>query len=172
MMIRVGEAYWAKTAVIVGDVSMSAGVNVWFGSIIRGDVGSIRLGRDVNIQDGCILHTDHGEVLEIDSGVVVGHGAIVHGARIGSDSLIGMRACLLSGSRVGPECIIAAGSLVPENFEVPARSVVMGTPGRIVRQVSNEEVARIRETCRRYRDLAERYFCGEIHQLNQESSNG
>lgn len=162
MMFPVGEAFLAATAVVLGDVLLSSGVNVWFGSVIRGDVGTIRLGPDVNIQDGCILHTDHDETLEIESGVVIGHGAIVHGAKVGADSLIGMRACLLSRSCIGRECIVAAGTLIPEGMDVPPRSVVMGTPGRIVRRVEDAEVERIRATCRRYRELAERYVRGEF----------
>lgn len=162
MMFQVGDAFLAGTAIVLGDVVLSPGVNIWFGSVIRGDVGSIYLGPNVNIQDGCIVHTDHDETLEVESGVVVGHGAILHGAKVGVDSLIGMRACLLSRSRVGPECIIAAGTLIPEGAEIPPRSLVMGIPGRVVRSVEDDEVAQIRATCRRYRELAERYVRGEI----------
>jgi carbonic anhydrase/acetyltransferase-like protein (isoleucine patch superfamily) len=165
MMYQTGQVYVASNAVVYGDVILAPGVNIWFGSIIRGDVGTIQLGPGVNVQDGCILHTDHDESLCIEDEVVIGHAAVVHGRRIGARSLIGMRASVLSRSEIGPECIIAAGALIPEGMIVPPRSVVMGIPGKIIRTVRDEEVVHTRQTCQRYRDLAARYARQEIQAL-------
>src|SRR6516164_4214654 len=106
--------YVAHNAIITGDVILAAGVNIWYGAIVRGDLSRITFGPRVNIQDGTIVHTDHDAPQSIEEGVVVGHGAILHGRRIGRDSLIGIGARLLSGCEVGEECLIAAGALVTE----------------------------------------------------------
>src|SRR5437588_7730297 len=106
--------YVAPGAVVTGDVVLSAGVNVWFGSVLRADLARITLGPRVNLQDGCIVHTDHGEPQLIEEGVVVGHGAMLHGRLIGKDTLVGMGAILLSGCEIGAECLIAAGTLISE----------------------------------------------------------
>src|SRR5436190_15382913 len=98
--------YIASSAVVTGDVVLSAGVNIWYGSVLRGDLAQITLGPRVNIQDGCIVHTDHGSPMTLEEGVVIGHRVVLHGARIGRDSLVGMGAMLLSGSEVGEECLI------------------------------------------------------------------
>ncbi len=152
--------YVAPGAVVVGDVVLSPGVNIWFSSVIRGDLARITLGARVNIQDGCVVHTDHDTPLDVADGVVVGHGAVLHGRSIGPDSLIGIGARLLSGSEVGPECIIAAGAVVTEGRRIPARSVVMGMPGRVVREITVEELERTRQICAHYLEMAQRYARG------------
>jgi carbonic anhydrase/acetyltransferase-like protein (isoleucine patch superfamily) len=152
--------YIASTAVVRGDVVLSPGVNVWFNCVIRGDLARITLGPRVNIQDGSIVHTDYDAPLDIEEGVVVGHGAILHGKRIGRGSLIGMGAKLLSGSDIGQDCLIAAGSLVTEGRRIPDRSVVMGMPGKVVREITDAELARTREINAHYLELAQRYARG------------
>src|SRR5712692_4960615 len=152
--------YVAPGAVITGDVVMAAGVNIWFATVIRGDLARITLGPRVNIQDGCVVHTDYDASLEIEEGVVVGHGAILHGRRIGRETLIGMGARLLSGCEIGEECLIAAGSLVTEGRRMPARSVVMGVPGKIVREITAEELERTRSICAHYLEMAQGYARG------------
>jgi carbonic anhydrase/acetyltransferase-like protein (isoleucine patch superfamily) len=149
--------YIAPGAVVTGDVVISAGVNVWFGTVIRGDLARITLGPRVNIQDGCVVHTDFEEAQIIEEGVVVGHGAILHGKRIGRDSLIGIGARLLSGSEIGERCLIAAGSVVTEGRRIPDGSVVMGIPGKIVRQVTAEDLQRTQDICAHYLEMAQRY---------------
>src|SRR5438045_180562 len=114
----------APGVVVTGDVVMSPGVNLWYGTVIRGDLARITLGPRVNIQDGCIVHTDHGDPQTIEEGVVVGHRAVLHGQSIGRDTLVGIGAILLSGCEIGPECLIAAGSLVTERRRTPARARV------------------------------------------------
>jgi carbonic anhydrase/acetyltransferase-like protein (isoleucine patch superfamily) len=152
--------YIAGNAVVRGDVVLSAGVNIWFGVVIRGDLAQIKLGPRVNVQDGSIVHTDYDAPLEIEEGVVIGHAAVVHGRKVGRGSLIGMGAKLLSGSEIGQDCLIAAGTVVTENRRIPDRSVVMGIPGKVVREVTAAELERTRDICVHYLELAQRYARG------------
>ena len=157
-------AYLADGVVVTGDVLLDAGTNLWYGVVIRGDLARVQLGEAVNIQDGCILHTDDGVSLTIGSGVVAGHAAVLHGSVVGQDTLLGIGCRLLSGSDVGPECIIAAGSVVAEGSKIPPRSVVMGIPGRVMRSTTVDEVAKTRAINARYLELARRYAEGRIEQ--------
>lgn len=156
-MQAIQDYYVAPGVVVTGNVVLNAGVNLWFGTVIRGDLARISLGPRVNIQDGCVIHTDFEEPLVIEEGVVVGHGAILHGKRIGRDSLIGIGARLLSGSEVGERCLIAAGAVVTEGRRIPDGSVVMGIPGKVVRQITEEELQRTHDICAHYLEMAQRY---------------
>lgn len=155
MMRRVAGAYVADTARVIGDVTLGEGVSVWFGTVVRGDVGPVRIGRDTNLQDGVIVHCDHGVPNVIGERVSVGHAAVVHGAEVGDGSLIGIGAKLLSGSRIGKRCLIAAGAVVPPGLVVPDDHVVMGLPGRVVRETRPSERKYLAEIPPRYRALAE-----------------
>lgn len=157
--------FLAPTATVTGAVTCAEGVNIWFGCVIRGDVAPIALGENVNLQDGVIVHADHDAPHVVESGVVVGHAAVLHGVRIGSDTLVGIGAKLLSGTDVGPECVIAAGAVLVPGMVVPPRSMVMGVPGRVIRTVAAEEVARTRMLNQWYRELARRYAGGEFPPL-------
>jgi carbonic anhydrase/acetyltransferase-like protein (isoleucine patch superfamily) len=159
-MQQIGDFYVARSATVTGDVVLSAGVNVWFGCVIRGDLARITLGPRVNLQDGCIVHTDYDEPQLIEEGVVVGHGAMLHGRLIGQDTLVGMGAILLSGSEIGPECVIAAGTLITERRRIPPRSLVMGVPGKVVRAVTDEDLRRTLAISAHYLELAQRYARG------------
>lgn len=159
-MQAIHDYYVADNAVIRGDVVLGAGVNVWFGCVVRGDLARITLGPRVNLQDGTIVHTDYDVPLDIEEGVVIGHGAIIHGRRIGQGTLVGMGARLLSGSEIGAECLIAAGALVTEGRRIPDRSVVMGVPGKVVREVTAQELEKTREINAHYLELAQRYARG------------
>ncbi len=159
-MQAIGDYYVAGNAVILGDVVVSRGVNLWFGVVVRGDLARITLGPGVNLQDGVIVHTDRDAPQDIEEGVVAGHGAILHGRRIGADTLVGMGAILLSGSEIGPECLIAAGTLIPENRVIPPRSVVMGVPAKIVREVTSEDLERTRRINSHYQELAHKHATG------------
>jgi len=161
-MRAVNDYYIAHNAVVTGDVVLEAGVNIWYSCVVRGDLACITLKARVNLQDGCIVHTDFGVPLTIEEGVVAGHGAILHGSSIGPNTLIGMGAILLSGSEIGAECLVAAGTLITEGQRIPPRSVVMGTPGRVVREISAEKIARTRMTCTHYLQMAQRYTRGEF----------
>jgi carbonic anhydrase/acetyltransferase-like protein (isoleucine patch superfamily) len=152
--------YVAPNAIVTGDVVLAPGVNIWFGSVIRGDLAQIKLGPRVNIQDGCVLHTDHDAPQEIGEGVVIGHGVVAHGRRIGRETLIGIGARLLSGCEIGEECLIAAGALITEGRRIPARSVVMGMPGKVVREITAEELERTRAIGAHYLEMAQRYARG------------
>jgi carbonic anhydrase/acetyltransferase-like protein (isoleucine patch superfamily) len=154
--------FLASTAIVTGDVTFGSGVNIWYSAVIRGDVAPITLGESVNLQDGVIVHCDFGYPNVIEPGVVAGHAAILHGIRVGANTLVGIGAKLLSGTDIGEECLIGAGALVPPGMKVPPRSVVMGLPGKIVRAVTDEEVARTRIINERYRELAKRYAAGEF----------
>jgi carbonic anhydrase/acetyltransferase-like protein (isoleucine patch superfamily) len=159
-MQAIQDYYIAPTAVIRGDVVLSPGVNIWFGTVVRADLSRITLGPRVNLQDGCIVHSDTDVPLVIEEGVVAGHGAILHGRFIGRDTLIGIGARLLSGCEIGAECLIAAGAVVTEGRRIPPRSVVMGVPGRVVRQITAEELEQTRAICAHYLELAQRYARG------------
>jgi carbonic anhydrase/acetyltransferase-like protein (isoleucine patch superfamily) len=145
---------------VCGDVVLGPGVNIWFGCILRGDLARITLGPRVNIQDGTIVHTDHDEPQTLEEGVVVGHRATLHGRFIGRDTLIGMGAILLSGCEIGAECLIAAGTLITERRRIPPRSVVMGIPGKVVREVTDEDLRRTLDTSAHYLEMAQRYAAG------------
>ena len=138
-MQAIGDFYVAPGAVVTGDVQLSPGVNIWFGSVLRGDLARIRLGPRVNIQDGCIVHTDYDQPQDIAEGVVVGHRAVLHGCTVEDHCLIGMGAILLNNVKVGEGSIIAAGALVPENTVIPARSLYMGVPAQFKRQLTDAE---------------------------------
>jgi carbonic anhydrase/acetyltransferase-like protein (isoleucine patch superfamily) len=159
-MQAIQDFYIAAGAVITGDVHLSPGVNIWYQSVIRGDLARVSLAARVNVQDGCILHTDYDEPLELEEGVVVGHAAVVHGRRVGRDTLVGIGARLLSGCDVGAECLIAAGAVVTEGRRIPPRSVVMGIPGKVVREISAEELERTHRICAHYVEMAQRYARG------------
>ena len=159
-MQAIRDFYVAPGVVVAGDVVLSAGVNLWYGCVLRGDLARITLGPRVNVQDGCILHTDRDQPMDVEEGVVVGHRAVLHGRLIGRDSLIGIGALLLTGCEIGPECVVAAGALVTEKRRIPPRSVVMGVPGRVVREVTDEELRRTQDICTHYLELAQRYVHG------------
>ena len=137
-MLKLGRAWVAEGAVVVGDVKLGEDTNVWFGVVIRGDDAPIEIGARTNVQDGTVVHVDPGARQVIGSGVTIGHGAICHGVKIEDHALIGMGARLLSGSVVGEGAIVGAGTVVPEDYEVPPWTLVVGVPARIVRTLDGE----------------------------------
>src|SRR5688500_5090388 len=139
-----GNFFLAENSTITGDVTIGALASFWFNAVVRGDVAPIRIGRRVNVQDCAVIHCDTDVPNVIEDDVSIGHGAIVHGMFVGQGSLIGMGAKLLGRTRVGRECLIAAGAVVPPGLEVPDRMVVMGVPGRIVRAVTEKELGYMR----------------------------
>jgi carbonic anhydrase/acetyltransferase-like protein (isoleucine patch superfamily) len=145
-----------ESAVLIGDVTLGEGVSVWPGAVLRGDYNSIRVGAGSNLQDNVVVHNDHGHPCEIGRDCVVGHLACVHGCKIGDRVLIGIHAIVLNGAVVGDESIIGAGALVPEGKVIPPRSLVLGTPGKVIRQVSAEELERTLKGAANYRGYAER----------------
>ncbi len=130
----------ADTARVLGNVELHDDVSVWFGAVIRGDFDKITIGKRTNIQEGVIMHLDHGMPINIGEDNVIGHGAIIHGATIGNHNLIGMRATILNGAKIGNGCIIGAHALITENMVVPDGSMVLGMPGKIVKTLPVESV--------------------------------
>lgn len=159
------DVFLAPNAVVCGDVTLGQGVNIWFGAVVRGDVAPIVLGEHVNLQDSVVVHCDAAVPQVIEAGVVVGHAAVLHGKRIGADTLVGIGARILSGCDIGPGCLIGAGAVVAPGTVVPARSVVMGVPGKVVRAVTDAEFQNTRTLSARYRDMARRYAAGEFPRI-------
>lgn len=155
---RRGDAIIADNAVVVGDVRLGKDVGIWFGVTIRGDDSWIEIGEGSNVQDNTVVHVDIDAPLKIGRGVTIGHAAIVHGIEIGDYSLIGMGSMVLGGARIGEYSLIGAGALVKENEVIPPRSVVLGMPGKVVRQVSEDEMEQMRWRARHYVQRAESYL--------------
>jgi carbonic anhydrase/acetyltransferase-like protein (isoleucine patch superfamily) len=155
---RRGAAMVADNAVVVGDVRLGRDVGIWFGVTIRGDDSWIEIGDDTNVQDNTCIHVDIDAPLRIGKGVTIGHGVILHGVEVGEHTLLGMGCIVLGGARIGAYSLIGAGALVKENAVIPPRSVVLGTPGRIVRQVSDEEMEGMRWRARHYVQRARSYL--------------
>ncbi len=145
-----GGAYAAENATLTGAIELGEGVGIWFGSVLRGDDAPIVIGARTNIQDLCIVHPDPEVPMQIGEDVLVGHRCVLHGAAVGERSLIGMGAVLLGGSKIGAESIVAAGTVVRENQVIPSRSLVAGVPGKVLRSVTDEEVAVIVESAAEY----------------------
>lgn len=150
----------APTAVLIGKVRLEAGASVWWGAVLRGDNEWITVGRDSNVQDGCVLHTDPAFPLAIGPEVTVGHSAVLHGCAIGEGSLVGIGAAVLNGAVVGRNCLIAAKALVGEGKHIPDNSLVMGVPGKVVGEVSPEQAERIRAGTAVYAQRWRRYRAG------------
>ena len=143
-------AFIADGAVVLGDVTIGAESSIWFGAVIRGDSEAIRIGRQTNVQDGCILHADEGFPCTLGDRVTLGHGAIVHGATVEDDCLIGMRAVVMNGAKIRKGSIVAVGSVVTEGTEVLPGSIVMGQPAKVRRQTTPRDIARIRHAAEHY----------------------
>lgn len=151
------DAFIASTAVLRGHVSVGPRSSVWFNAILRGDLAPVIIGEDTNVQDGSILHVEIDGPVVLGNRITVGHMAVVHGCTVEDDCLIGIGAKVLSGATVGKQSIIAAGSLVKEGWSVPERSLVMGVPGRIVRQVTDKDLERSRRNWMVYVQYAASY---------------
>jgi carbonic anhydrase/acetyltransferase-like protein (isoleucine patch superfamily) len=153
----------AHNATVIGSVILEPEVSIWFNAIVRGDNDTITIGARSNVQDGSVLHTDEGIPLSIGPGVTVGHLAMLHGCTIGEASLIGLAAVILNRAVIGRECLIGAGALIPEGKVIPDRSLVVGSPGRIIRELTDDEVARLRAGADHYVANARRYLADLVH---------
>jgi carbonic anhydrase/acetyltransferase-like protein (isoleucine patch superfamily) len=154
-------AFIHPLAVIIGDVTLGPRVSVWPTAVIRGDNDRITIGADTNVQDGAVLHVDHGFPLAIGSRVSIGHRAVLHGATVEDDCLIAMGAILLNGVVVGAGSLVGAGAVCREGMRIPPRSVVLGVPGRVAREATSEITARIEQTVVSYLMLKEEYRSGK-----------
>ncbi|MHC4836968.1 MAG: gamma carbonic anhydrase family protein [Planctomycetota bacterium] len=148
----------AEGAMVIGDVTLAEDVSIWFGCVVRGDDAPITIGARTNVQDGTVIHCDTGCPQVIGRDCTIGHRAMLHGVHIGDDVLIGMSATVLGGARIGDGAVVAAGALVKENFEVPPRTLVAGVPARVVREVSEKELAFMRHAIPHYVETARSYL--------------
>ena len=148
-----GDAWIAPTASVIGHVILEPGASVWFGAVLRGDNEPITIGPDSNVQDGAVLHTDPGSPLTLGSGVTVGHKAMMHGCVVGDYSLIGIGAVILNGVRIGKNCIIGANALITEGKVIPDNSLVMGQPGKVVRERDPDQIAVLKMSAEHYLSL-------------------
>lgn len=152
--------YIAPGAHVIGGVELNDNVSVWFNAVIRGDMDTIKIGNDTNIQDGSVLHTDAGVPLELGTGVTVGHKAMLHGCTVGDYSLIGINAVILNGAKIGRGCIIGANALITENMEIPDFSLVVGAPGKIVRTMDEAVLEKLTASANHYVENARRFASG------------
>lgn len=152
-----GDFFIADNATVIGSVILENNASIWFNAVVRGDNDPIWIGENSNIQDGAVLHTDHGSPLTIGKNVTVGHMAMLHGCTIGDGSLIGIGAIILNGAKIGQNCVIGANALVPEGKEIPDGSVVMGSPGKIVKEVSEPQKAMLVMSALHYVENFRRY---------------
>lgn len=143
-------AYVAESASIIGKVVLGAQVSVWFGATLRGDNETMTIGAQSNLQEGCVVHSDHGYPLTVGTGVTVGHQAMLHGCTIGDGSLIGIQAVILNGAKIGKNCLVGAGALVTEGKEFPDNSLIIGSPAKAVRQLSEEQLAALKASAAAY----------------------
>ena len=152
------DAYVAPNATIIGDVHLLGESNIWFGAVLRGDIERITVGRGSNVQDGTIVHTDPNNPCTLGDYVTVGHLAMLHGCNVGDGSLIGIGATLLNGSSVGQNCIVGAHTLITEGTEFPEGVLIMGTPGKVVRELTKDDFLRMRANADRYILRSRRYL--------------
>jgi carbonic anhydrase/acetyltransferase-like protein (isoleucine patch superfamily) len=154
------DAYVADSAQVIGEVSLAADSSVWYGTVIRGDSDRISVGAGSNIQDASVLHADRGFPLTIGERVTVGHQVMLHGCTIGDESLIGIGAIVLNGARIGRHCLVGAGSLVTEGKEFPDGSMILGSPAKVVRSLTPEQIEGLRQSAAHYIENARRHRAG------------
>ena len=150
MIKKVEGATIASTAVVVGDVQLDKGASVWYGAVLRGDRGAIRIGENTNVQDNCVIH----EGTTVGKGCSIGHTAILHGCTVGDNVVVGMGAILLNGAVIGENCLIGAGSVVTGKMNAPAGSLILGNPAKVVKPLSEEQLEYIRQDAELYVELA------------------
>lgn len=158
---RMADSAWvADSAQVMGNVVLGENSSVWFGAVLRGDTETITLGEGSNIQDGSVMHADVGFPLSVGRHVTVGHQVMLHGCTIGDESLIGIGATVLNGAKIGRNCLVGAGSLVTEGKEFPDGSMIIGSPAKVVRSLTPEQIEGLRRSAGHYIDNAMRYRQG------------
>ncbi len=158
---EVAESAWvADSAQVMGKVVLHEDASVWFGTVVRGDTECITIGAGTNVQDASVLHADLGQPLVIGERVTVGHKVMLHGCTVGDESLIGIGAVVLNGAKIGRNCLVGAGSLVTEGKEFPDGSMILGSPARVVRQLTPEQIEGLRQSARSYMANARRFKAG------------
>ena len=158
---RLAEGAWvADSAQVIGNVELGEGASVWFGAILRGDTEPLRIGKGSNVQDGSVVHADVGCPVTVGENVTVGHQVTLHGCTIGDGSLIGIQAVVLNGAKIGRNCLVGAGALVTEGKEFPDGSLIVGSPAKVVKQLTPQQLERLAESARHYVRNAERFRAG------------
>ena len=153
-------AWVADSAQVIGNVELAEGVSIWFGAILRGDNETLRIGKNSNVQDGSMLHSDPGFPLTLGENVTIGHHVMLHGCTVGDGSLIGIKAVVLNGAKIGKNCLVGAGALVTEGKEFPDGSMIMGAPAKVVRELTSEQIEGLARAAQHYVDNAKRYAAG------------
>ena len=162
---EVADSAWvADNAQVMGAVKVAADASVWFGVTVRGDTETITIGEGSNIQDGSVMHADHGKPLTVGKHVTVGHMVMLHGCTIGDESLIGIGSIILNGAKIGKNCLVGAGSLVTEGKEFPDGSMIVGSPAKVVRSLTPEQMEFLRLSAKHYIDNAQR-FKSDLHKI-------
>ena len=151
------DSWSASSAVLIGKVILKKDANVWFNVVLRGDIETITIGEGSNVQDGSVFHTDPGCPLTLGKGVTVGDMVVLHGCEVDDDTLIGIGSTILNKTKIGKNCIIGANTLIPENKIIPDRSLVLGSPGKVIRQVTDKEVKEIKENAKHYVENYKKY---------------
>ena len=151
------EAWVAANATLIGKIKLQKNSSIWFNAVLRGDIELISIGENSNIQDGSVLHTDPGYKLKVGKGVTVGHMVMLHGCQISDDTLIGIGSIILNNAKIGKNCIIGANSLITENKVIPNNSLVVGSPGKVLRKVTDEEIKAIHENAKHYVEGSKKY---------------
>lgn len=151
------DAWVAPDANVIGKVTLGPEASVWFGSTLRGDNEMITVGRGSNVQENCVFHTDMGYPLTVGEDCTIGHKVMLHGCTIGDNSLIGMGATVLNGAKIGKNCLIGAGALITENKVIPDGSLVMGVPGKVVRELDAQAIQRLTASAKHYAENAARF---------------
>ena len=151
------DSWVAPNAIIIGKVKLEKNSSIWFNAVLRGDIEKIVIGENSNIQDGSVLHTDPGYPLTVGKGVTVGHMVMLHGCEVSDDTLIGIGSTILNKAKIGKNCIIGANTLVTENKVIPDNSLVLGSPGKVVRKVTDDEIKVICENAKHYVENSKRY---------------
>lgn len=159
------EYYVADSAEVIGDVVLGNQSSIWFGTVLRGDIEPIIVGARSNIQDNSVVHTSRNHPVVLGDDVTVGHKVTLHACRVGNNCLIGMGAILLDGCEIGDNCIIGAGSLVGKNRSIPSGSLALGSPARVIRTLSEDEIGDIRRLAERYVGFQERYRNGALQRI-------
>ena len=157
-----GKNWIASNAIIIGDIVIKNDASIWFNVVLRGDIEKIEVGEGSNIQDGSVLHTDPGYPLIIGKGVTVGHMVMLHGCTIGDDTLIGIGSTILNNAKIGKNCIIGANTLITENKNIPDNSLVLGSPGKVVRQVTDKEIIHIKQNAKEYIENWKKYLKSNV----------
>ena len=155
-----GSAWVADSAQVMGKVVLGQDASVWFGTVVRGDTECITIGAGSNVQDASVLHADFGQPLVIGERVTVGHKVMLHGCTVGDESLIGIGAVILNGAKIGRNCLVGAGSQVTEGKEFPDGSMILGSPARVVRQLTPEQIEGLRQSACNYMENARRFKAG------------